>query len=74
VIIDDDVLEQVDAVVGERGRSRFLQQAAIEKLERLELEQALRETAGALGPRGAWADRDATAEWVRATRAAEDSG
>ena len=43
VILDDDVIEAIDNVVGRGGRSGFLEEAAAEKLGRLELEQAISE-------------------------------
>lgn len=46
VVLSDEVMNAIDTHVGERGRSRFLEEAAREKLERLELEQALASTAG----------------------------
>lgn len=70
VVISDDLLSAIDQVVGERGRSRFLEEAAREKLDRLELEGTLRATAGiARGQRYEhWRDREAAAEWVRRGR------
>ena len=73
VVVADEVLQAIDARVGQRGRSRFLEQAAREKLDRLALEESLRQTSGMLGevPHPEWADRDSTREWVRATRRTE---
>lgn len=70
VILDDGVLAAIDEVAGERGRSAFLEEAAREKLERLELLRALDETAGVLDIEAhpEWRDREATAEWVREQR------
>jgi len=75
VVMADDVMEAVDRLVGERGRSRFLEEAAREKLARIQLEAALEETSGALSPEGhpEWRDRDATSEWVRSVRRMERS-
>ena len=71
VVMAADVLEAIDEKVGERGRSRFLEEAAREKLTRLELEDALHETKGiAKGTRYShWGDRKAAAKWVREGRA-----
>ena len=73
VIVADDVLEAIDGIVGKRGRSRFLEEAAIEKLERLALEEALATTAGIArdGSYGHWRDRESAAGWVRMTRRTE---
>jgi hypothetical protein len=40
IVIPDELLEEIDNVVGPRGRSRFLETAAREKLDRLALEDA----------------------------------
>src|SRR5438105_198146 len=48
VILSDEVIEAIDERVGERGRSRFLEEAAREKLERLDVEAAVTEGAGLL--------------------------
>jgi len=71
----DDVLEAVDRLVGERGRSRFLEEAAREKLARIELELALKVTAGVVrvDDRPEWRDRRSTAAWVRNVRRTEGS-
>lgn len=73
VVISDELLTAIDQVVGERGRSRFLEEAAREKLERLELEEALRATAGIAKGKGYdhWRDRKTAAEWVRKVRREE---
>lgn len=73
VVMADDVMDAVDRLVGERGRSRFLEEAAREKLARVELEQAIEETAGIVGGtrHPEWRDRRATAAWVRSVRTTE---
>ncbi len=75
VVMADEVMEAVDRLVGERGRSRFLEEAAREKLARIELESAFKETGGALS--GAdhrdWRDRASTAAWVRKVRRTEET-
>lgn len=67
VVMSDEVLNAVDARVGERGRSRFLEEAAKERLARLELGEALEAARGAAkGPAYAhWKDRRTSAAWVR---------
>jgi hypothetical protein len=75
VVISDDVLKAVDEIVGARCRSRFLEEAAIEKLERLALVDAI-ETSTGIARGNAyphWRDRDATAAWVRKTRRTESA-
>jgi hypothetical protein len=70
VVMADEVINEIDRRVGERGRSRFLEEAAREKLARLELEEALDATKGiARGERYShWRDRASTAAWVRRGR------
>ena len=73
VVMSEDVLEAIDRLVGERGRSRFIEQAAREKLDRFALEDALKATAGVLPDEGyaQWRDRAAASRWVRGTRRTE---
>ncbi len=73
VILDDGVLAGIDKVVGQRGRSRFLEEAAREKLERLELDRALTSTAGIVKETDypEFKDQAAINEWVRAQRGTE---
>jgi len=47
VIIPLQVLKEIDRIAGKRRRSRFLTEAARERLKRLKLGQALENAAGA---------------------------
>ncbi len=73
VVLSDDVLKAVDEVVGKRGRSRFIEDAAREKLERLALSDALEATSGIARGNAYrhWHDRRSAAAWVRQTRRTE---
>lgn len=75
VILDDEVIEAIDKLVGQRGRSRFLEQAAREKLERIELEKTLESTAGILEDRDypEFEDQASINRWVRAQRRTEEA-
>ena len=75
VVMSKEVLEAIDERVGERGRSRFIEEAAREKLDRMALEEALGATAGIARGRGyeRWRDRRSAAAWVRGTRRTEAS-
>lgn len=75
VILDDDIIDAIDQLVGQRGRSRFLEAAAREKLERLELEHALATTAGIIKSKDypEFTDQAAINEWVRAQRRTEEA-
>ncbi len=73
VVMSDETLREIDQLVGERSRSRFLEEAAREKLERLALAASLEDTAGVASASShpEWRDRHAAAEWVRGTRRTE---
>jgi metal-responsive CopG/Arc/MetJ family transcriptional regulator len=75
VVLADDVVEAMDRLVGERGRSRFLEAAAREKLARIELESALEDTTGTVrvARHPEWRDRRSTTAWVRQMRRTEKS-
>lgn len=75
VVMSEEVLKAIDEVVGKRGRSRFLEEAAAEKLEHLALWEAIGATAGVArgGAYSDWRDRDTAAAWVRKTRRTESS-
>lgn len=70
VILSDDVISGIDQRVGGRGRSRFLEAAAREKLERLELDEALISVAGTISEQDhpEFSDQTSINEWVRAQR------
>lgn len=73
VIMSDELMQAIDSRVGQRGRSRFLEEAAREKLDRLALEDSLRNTSGVLDKEAnpMWATRDSTREWVKSARRSE---
>lgn len=73
VILPADLLEAIDRRVGPRSRSRFLEEAAREKLARQELKDALEATAGIASSERYphWRDLDSIKEWVRKTRRTE---
>ena len=68
-----DLVAQVDAVAGSRGRSRFIEEATRDALRRERLRVAIKRSAGAWAGRDdlppGWATADGVAEWVRALRA-----
>ena len=76
MVISEEVLQAIDRVVGSRGRSRFLEEAAVEKLERLALAESLQSSKGVARRKAYdhWGDRDAAARWVRRTRSTESAG
>lgn len=70
VVLADDVINAIDGLVGPRARSRFLEEAAREKLEREALLQAFEDTCGIISAEAhpEWVDNKAIAEWVRSVR------
>ena len=64
VVISEQLIAQIDRVVGRRGRSRFLSQAAERELERLRMLQALERAAGSWKDRHHPELRSGAAAWV----------
>lgn len=68
ITISEDLVAQIDSLVGKRGRSNFLTQAAEKELLRLRQIKALQSAAGA------WKDKDhpelkqGAAKWVKTLR------
>ena len=67
------LVAEVDAVAGERGRSRFIEEATRFALRRERLRLAIEQTAGALRAEDYphWRTSDDVVAWVRALRAEE---
>lgn len=59
VTLPADLLDEVDRLAGERGRSRYVAEAVAQRVKRDALGAAIRETAGALrgGPGGMTPDQ-----------------
>ena len=72
IIIPEPLVSEIDRLVGKRGRSEFLAQAAQKELRRLQQIKALEETSGS------WKDKDhpelhdGSSEWVRQLREEND--
>jgi hypothetical protein len=75
VILSDDVLAAIDRRVGARGRSRFLEEAAREKLDRSDLADALVAATGILSAEDypEFRDQASINEWVRRQRGHDTS-
>ena len=73
VVIPKETVETIDRLVGRRGRSKFLAEAAEEKLRRLRLLRAADKVAGSLADVAipGWESPEAVSEWVRSMRRAE---
>lgn len=70
VILPDAILQEVDAQVGPRGRSEFIQEAVEEKLNCLRRVAAFSRIAGSIvdGEIPEWATPESTAAWIREIR------
>jgi metal-responsive CopG/Arc/MetJ family transcriptional regulator len=70
VVLPDELIEAIDALVGQRRRSQFIAETVAEELRRRRLHAALDEMAGSLADVDipGWETREAAAAWVRALR------
>jgi hypothetical protein len=70
VIVPDDLIAEVDALVGPRKRSEFIAEAMREKLRRERLTAAAEAAAGSLVgvDTPGWETPESTSEWVRSLR------
>jgi metal-responsive CopG/Arc/MetJ family transcriptional regulator len=72
IVIPEPLVNEIDRLVGKRGRSEFLTKAAEKELQRLHQIKALE------GAAGAWKDKDhpelheGAAQWVRELRKESD--
>ncbi|MFI5262303.1 MAG: hypothetical protein ACHQZR_07110 [Candidatus Limnocylindrales bacterium] len=67
-----DLLAQVDAYAGPRGRSAYVAEAVRLRLKRDRIQRILEETRGAATGPSQWRDSDEVYRWVRSLRQAED--
>jgi hypothetical protein len=74
VVIPEDTLRDVDALVGPRRRSEFIAEATREKVDRERLRRMAHELAGSLKDKdfAAWETPESTSRWVRALREESD--
>jgi len=74
IIMPDDTVEAVDAIVGKRNRSQFITETIEAELRRRRLRAALAEMDGALADVDipGWETRESIAAWVRALRDGEE--
>ena len=74
VVMPKETVHDIDELVGRRGRSKFLVDAAEEKLRRLRQQAALRKVAGSLKDVDipGWETPQAASAWVTESRAADD--
>ena len=76
IVMPAELVKAIDAEVGPRKRSRFVQEAVEEKLRRQRLQTSLAEMAGSLADVDipGWETPEAAAEWVRALRRGDPVG
>jgi metal-responsive CopG/Arc/MetJ family transcriptional regulator len=67
-----ELLAEVDAVAGPRGRSRYVADAVTQRLRRDRLGKAIRDAAGIMAGTEEGLSRDQVSEWVDRMRS-EDS-
>ncbi len=74
IVLSDDLVKQVDDLVGKRKRSRFVEEVIRERLRREALIEALKETAGSLSREDnpEWETPEKVAAWVRKIRREDD--
>lgn len=74
VVVPEDLLREVDALVGPRRRSEFFADAAREKVARERLRRAAHAMAGSLRDQQIphWETPEAASAWARALRAESD--
>ena len=74
VVLPEELVRGIDALVGKGKRSRFIEEAVREKLRSEALLSALEETAGSLSSEEhpEWSTREQVASWVRASRQQSD--
>jgi len=75
IVMPTELVASIDRLVGRRGRSHFLVEAAAEKLARFQLAKLVEDAAGSLADVDipGWETSEAAAEWVRASRRADDA-
>jgi hypothetical protein len=70
VVLPDDVLREIDARVGPRRRSEFIQEAIEDKLNQLRRVEAFEPVVGSVtdGQVPEWETRESTDAWLRRLR------
>ncbi len=75
LVLSEEIVREIDALVGKRRRSRFVEDAVRDKLKRESLLKTLKETAGILSAEDypEWATTEDVAAWVHRLRREERS-
>jgi metal-responsive CopG/Arc/MetJ family transcriptional regulator len=74
VIMPEEVIKQLDKLVGARERSRFIVAAVVDRMNRIRLERAARKAAGSLAnwDIDEWFTSEKASSWVHELRRAAD--
>lgn len=72
VVISEDIVKEIDELVGERKRSRFISEAAKKEIERIKLLTAIKETSGIWKDEDHLELREGTEKFVRTLREEND--
>jgi hypothetical protein len=69
-----DLVDAIDGMVGRRGRSKFLTEAAEKEIRRLRLRKAAEKAGGSLRHVNiaGWETDESASEWVRASRRGDE--
>lgn len=75
IIVPEELIEEIDRIAGKRKRSRFVEEAIREKLEREALGRAMKEVKGMLDPADypEWSTPEKVSAWIRESRAEDDA-
>jgi metal-responsive CopG/Arc/MetJ family transcriptional regulator len=69
--LPEDLLSEVDALAGPRGRSRYVAEAVAQRVKRDKLGAAIRSTAGTMAANGGGMSRAEVSAWVEQLRSEE---
>jgi metal-responsive CopG/Arc/MetJ family transcriptional regulator len=69
--LPQDLMAEVDALAGPRGRSRYVAEAVAQRVKRDKLGKAIRETAGVMVGKPGWMSPDEVVAWVDTLRSEE---
>jgi hypothetical protein len=68
VTLPSEVLSEIDALAGPRGRSAYVAEAVLTRVKRDRMRRVFDETYGAAVGRSQWNDADEAYRWVRTLR------
>jgi hypothetical protein len=68
VTLPSDVIREIDALAGPRGRSAYVAEAVLARIRRDRRRRILEETYGAAAGTSGWRDADEAYRWLRSLR------